>query len=96
MQGHKVHVVGVGQQWGRELPGLVGAAGAVGEESDAGAAGNKEKMKIAWRYERLGEFGAGSAGSRGGIALLLPSWLLYIHHSTMEIISVRHAEPRVR
>ena len=25
-----------------------------------------EKMKIAWRYERLGEFGAGVAGSRDG------------------------------
>ena len=72
VQGHKVHVVGVGQQWGRELPGLVGASGAVDQESEAGATVDREKMKIAWRYERLGEFGAGTAGSRGGIALLLP------------------------
>lgn len=84
VQGHKVHVVGVGQQWGRELPGLAGAGGAVGKESEAGATGDKEKMKIAWRYERLGEFGAGTAGSRGGIALLLPSLLVYIVHSLIE------------
>ena len=78
VQGHRMHVVGVGEQWGRELPGLVGAGGAVGKESEAGAAMEKEKMKIAWRYERLGEFGAGAAGSRGGIALLLPCFLVYI------------------
>lgn len=69
VQGHKVHVVGVGEQWGRELPGLVGAGGAVGKDNESGAAVEKEKMKIAWRYERLGEFGAGTTGTRGGIAL---------------------------
>ena len=70
-----MHVVGVGEQWARELPGLVGAGG---KENEAGAAVDKEKMKIAWRYERLGEFGAGTAGSRGGIALLLPCFSMYI------------------
>ncbi|KAJ9669552.1 Elongator subunit elp4 [Coniosporium apollinis] len=57
VQGHKVHVVGVGEQWGRELPGLVGAAG---EERDGKEKRerDREKMKIAWRYERLGDFGA--------------------------------------
>ncbi len=56
VQGHKVHVVGVGEQWGRDLPGLVGTAG---EERDGKEKRerDKEKMKIAWRYERLGEFG---------------------------------------
>lgn len=78
VQGHRVHVVGVGEQWGRELPGLVGVGGAGGKENEAGAAVDKEKMKIAWRYERLGEFGAGTAGSRGGIALLLPRFWMYI------------------
>jgi elongator complex protein 4 len=52
VQGHAVHVIGVGEHWGRELPGLVGAA--AGEE-EKGV--EKAKMKIAWRYERLGEFG---------------------------------------
>ena len=78
VQGHRVHVVGAGEQWGRELPGLVRAGGAVGKESEAGAVVDKEKMKIAWRYERLGEFGAGTAASRGGIALLLPCFWMYI------------------
>ena len=69
VQGNKVHVVGVGEQWGRELPGLVGAGGAVGKENESDTAVDKERMKIAWRYERLGEFGAGTAGSRGGNSL---------------------------
>lgn len=66
VQGHTVHVVGVGEHWGRELPGLTGDAGFT--ENEASVAVDKEKMKIAWRYERLGEFGTGAAGSRGGIA----------------------------
>lgn len=82
VQGHRAHVVGVGEQWGRELPGLVGAGGGVGKESEAVAAVENEKMKIAWRYERLGEFGAGTAGSRGGIALLLPCFLVYIRRKS--------------
>ena len=81
VQGHKVNVVGVGEHWGRELPGLVVASGAVGsKEDEAGAMGDKEKMKIAWRYERLGEFGTGTAGSRGGIALFLLFFLVYIRN----------------
>lgn len=63
VQEHAIHVIGVGEQWGRALPGLVGAA--EGPEV-RGAKAKEEKMKIAWRYERLGEFGADIAGSRGG------------------------------
>ncbi|KAL6719240.1 Elongator subunit elp4 [Lecanora helva] len=59
VQGHKVHVVGVPEQWGRELPGVVGTSTREGEK-DVGGIADKEKMKIAWRYERLGEFGAGA------------------------------------
>ena len=81
VQGHKVHVVGVGEHWGRELPGLVGAGGAAFDtENEAGKIKEKEKMKIAWRYERLGEFGTGTAGSRGGIALSLLFILMYIRN----------------
>ncbi|KAF2083505.1 PAXNEB-domain-containing protein [Saccharata proteae CBS 121410] len=65
VQGHKVHVVGLGEQWGRELPGLIGVA----EESDSGTVKKeRERMKIAWRYERLGQFDAEKrigGGSRG-------------------------------
>ncbi|TVY81457.1 Elongator complex protein, partial [Lachnellula suecica] len=59
VQGHTVHVLGVGEGWGRELPGLneekpkkgVAKVDGIGRERE-------ERMKIAWRYERLGEFGA--------------------------------------
>ncbi|KAJ9204338.1 hypothetical protein DTO164E3_2100 [Paecilomyces variotii] len=61
VQDHRVHVIGMTDQWGRSLPGLIGAADAGEEKVDRR---KEEKMKIAWRYERLGEFGAGIAGSR--------------------------------
>ncbi|KUL91090.1 hypothetical protein ZTR_00719 [Talaromyces verruculosus] len=61
VQEHKVHVVGLGEQWGRTLPGLIGSADSLDEKVDRR---KEEKMKIAWRYERLGEFGTGVAGSR--------------------------------
>jgi elongator complex protein 4 len=62
VQQQKVHVIGVSEQWGRSLPGLVGSAEVVKDKSEKKT---EERMKIAWRYERLGEFGAGIAGSRG-------------------------------
>lgn len=62
VQEHRVHVVGFERQWAATLPGLIGAA----EASESSPSRNKEdKMKIAWRYERLGGFGFGIAGSRG-------------------------------
>ncbi|RDL30353.1 Uncharacterized protein BP5553_10231 [Venustampulla echinocandica] len=61
VQKHVVHVLGVPEGWGRELPGL-------GLDDDDGRrkkkAADEDKMKIAWRYERLGEFGAGVGGAR--------------------------------
>lgn len=59
VQGHRVHVVGMGEHWGRELPGLVEDVAGKDE-----ARQDKDKMKIAWRYERLGDFTTGTA-SRG-------------------------------
>lgn len=64
VQEQKIHVVGVPEQWGRSLPGLIGTAESL--EDKRSDKRKDEKMKIAWRYERLGEFGAGIAGSRGG------------------------------
>lgn len=61
VQGHHVHVVGLSERWGRELPGLVGWADK--QEKSQGA---EERMKIAWRYEKLGHFEAGTSSSRGG------------------------------
>ncbi|KAN0070039.1 Elongator complex protein 4 [Elaphomyces granulatus] len=66
VQDHKVHVIGVGEQWGRNLPGLIGPADSALENPDRKA---KEKMKIAWRYERLGGFVTGIAGSRASAVI---------------------------
>lgn len=74
MQGHFVHVVGVGSAWGRELPGIVegkGERGGSGDGSSSEGGVKGGKMKIAYRYERLGVLGEGTGvGSRGAFCLL--------------------------
>lgn len=57
--GHTLHVVGVGDGWIRELPGVAEERRSGNEDSSA-TEGDKERMKIAWRYEKLGQ-----AGERG-------------------------------
>lgn len=57
--GHMLHVVGVGDGWVRELPGVAEERGSARRETEE-SSGEGEKMKIAWRYERLGQ-----AGERG-------------------------------
>ncbi|KAF2855773.1 paxneb superfamily protein-like protein [Plenodomus tracheiphilus IPT5] len=52
VQGHKVHVVGMGEVWGRELPGISEGK----EDKRREGKERAEKMKIAWRYEGLGQF----------------------------------------
>ena len=59
-QGHHVHVIGMPEQWGRELPGVTGEIGKKERLSETA-----DKMKIAWRYESLGQYG-GTPVSRGG------------------------------
>ena len=72
VQGHTVHIVGIGEGWARGLPGLVGPADH-GVESVTSSRGNgAEKMKIAWRYEKLGRI-AEAAGQRGGLCLCFKS-----------------------
>ncbi len=70
VQGHKVHIVGVGESWGRELPGVVRAASDDTTKSEAQTPAEKDRMKIAWRYERLGDFGAGPSSARGGTPVI--------------------------
>lgn len=70
LQGHTVHVVGVGEQWRKDLPGPVDL-GTSHINEGASKLMEKEKMKIAWRYEGLGEFGAGASNPRGGFIFLL-------------------------
>lgn len=60
LQSHHVHVVGLPESWGRELPGVV-----ENTEKKKEKPAEQEKMKIAWRYESLGQFGANTL-SRGG------------------------------
>lgn len=72
VQGHHIHVFGASEGWGRELPGL--SAKVDGSAKDEEKKATEEKMKIAWRYERLGEFGA---GSRGGCFVLRLKLLLH-------------------
>ncbi|KAF3912330.1 hypothetical protein AA313_de0205625 [Arthrobotrys entomopaga] len=51
VQAHNVVVVGVGETWGRELPGL---SDRKDDNEDIKKKGKEERMKIAWRYEALG------------------------------------------
>ena len=57
VQGHYVHALGVPDSWARELPGLQVEKKASEKSSEQKL--QSDKMKIAWRYERLGEFGKG-------------------------------------
>lgn len=85
LQGHTVHVVGVGAHWGRELPGVVsshigGGEGVIKDGGGDAVESDRGKMKIAWRYEKLGDVVAGPSGARGGDSLI-PSYvgLLYLN-----------------
>jgi elongator complex protein 4 len=69
VQDHHVHVLGMNEAWGRELPGLSGVDGT--KKPKEARKGGEDKMKIAWRYERLGEFGAGSRGERSFAVLVV-------------------------
>lgn len=70
-QGHHVHVIGMPEQWGRELPGVAGETGKKERPSETA-----DKMKIAWRYQSLGQH-SGTPVSRGGHEPLYLS-----HHNT--------------
>ena len=56
-----VHVLGVGDAWARELPGIQAEKKSSEKRTEQKIQG--DKMKIAWRYERLGEFGKGALSS---------------------------------
>ena len=91
MQGCQVHVVGApgGEAWGRELPGLAG----VKAEKEEGRLGvgtgrevDKEKMKIAWRYEGLGRE---REKERGAWSLLFSC--RYIRDKYTVLVPITHA-----
>lgn len=60
LHGHHVHVLGVHEGWAKDLPGVVIAGGSDGIRKIVKDA-SEDRMKIAWRYERLGEFGKGKS-----------------------------------
>jgi elongator complex protein 4 len=53
-QGHVVHVLGCGDGWVRELPGVAEDRSSSRKET---LPADAERMKIAWRYESLGASG---------------------------------------
>ncbi|KAI7495819.1 paxneb protein [Hortaea werneckii] len=54
--GHAVHVVGMGDGWIRDLPAAAEEKGSR-RSSASSSSGSEDKMKIAWRYEKLGQTG---------------------------------------
>lgn len=67
VQGHQVHLLGYGDSWRRDLPGL-DLSGGSKSKAKAKESASDEKMKIAWRYETLGNT-AGRAPSSQGMYL---------------------------
>ena len=92
-QGHKVHVVGYGPSWGKELPGIVAAEGT--DRQRRSSPKDAERMKIAWRYQRLGEFGADSGRGASSCQPVLPStlwpnlWIRWLMRHTCSIATAR-------
>lgn len=82
LQGHHIHILGMHQGWGRELPGQ-GVEGSTSKK-DAESKAADDKMKIAWRYERLGEFGA--SGARGGWSLVVYIFDRFMYKLNMKIM----------
>lgn len=63
VQDHSVHVLGMPEAWGRNLPGVAGSAEGGHSKISRDKEGDKERMKIAWRYEGLGEHGQERRGA---------------------------------
>lgn len=77
MQDHHVHVVGLPETWARELPGLAS------ESSKKSEVQTSEKMKIAWRYESLGQQSAevarGGSSDTNRVVLAISHSILTLH-----------------
>lgn len=58
VQGHAVTVIGTGDRWAKDLPAVT----KLDVKENYKEKNHSGKMKIAWRYERLGEFGSGIGG----------------------------------
>lgn len=78
VQGHHVHVLGLDDSWRRELPGL---GSDTKDKPTKSASSSDRKMKIAWRYETLGNRVAPSRGKR--IILVSQELMMLIHNRTL-------------
>ncbi|KAK6338047.1 hypothetical protein TWF696_001518 [Orbilia brochopaga] len=63
VQGQRVVAVGVPESWGRELPGLSERREDNSDSTGGGKGKSAERMKIAWRYEVMGNRRAPLASS---------------------------------
>jgi len=63
VQGHQVHLVGYPPEWRHQLPGV--ATPDTKAKTSQPASAPEEKMKIAWRYEALGNTSTPAASTRG-------------------------------
>ncbi|OCK80199.1 PAXNEB-domain-containing protein [Lepidopterella palustris CBS 459.81] len=94
VQGHVVHVVGVGEGWGRGLPGVVEGkvrGGGMEGEGGRGVGVAGEKMKIAWRYDRVG----GGIGSERRTGSSVSADRTPPNMAEVSVPSTRQAEPAV-
>ncbi|KAK4042816.1 PAXNEB-domain-containing protein [Parachaetomium inaequale] len=66
VQGHQVHLVGYPPEWRHQLPGV--AAPDSKAKAAQPAPAPEEKMRIAWRYEALGNTATPGASARGDAA----------------------------
>ena len=66
VQGHHVHVLGFSESWAYELPAVAAPGKAPKTASSPTPRSSEEKMKIAWRYEALGNKSASVADGRAG------------------------------
>jgi elongator complex protein 4 len=65
VQGHDVHLLGYGDAWRRDLPGVATEGGKSSSRSSKKELAADDKMKIAWRYETLGNSSTRGPANRG-------------------------------
>lgn len=88
VQGHQLHLVGVPDQWSKDLPDLIeGDTIQPSAKVDAEDHGQR-RMKIAWRYEHLGTIGAGARGQSPLAFFGLYPPILYIGTSIFSVANM--------
>jgi elongator complex protein 4 len=89
VQGHHVHLLGYGDAWRRELPGLDtgGKTSKTGRKETA----VDDKMKIAWRYEALGNSSSRTTPSRGTSSTTGTAAVYYRHQGSLTHVYVLEA-----